>query len=379
MSTLLQAAGLLYLLAALLLSLGLRRARRRFDEARARIAASAAEPEPMVVVAAARDEAESLPDLLDALDALDYPPGRLEVVIVDDGSRDDTPRILARFVPGRHAFRSLRLDLRPEHGSPKKEALRRGIASADAPLVLLTDADTTPPPGWARAMGEALSGGCPVVAGHSPSRPRRGLLGWYAGLWELGSSALAGAFIGLGVPLHVIGRNWGFRREVFEAAGGYAGLESALSGDDALLAQKLAAAAPPAAWGFSLAPGTQVHTHPSRDWGHFLGQRRRHVATGKRFRPLPLLIAACGFIVFALLWAALVTLPWGFCGPGAAVAVGLKIAADTLFLAAAGLPAGEMSLAVSAPLFSVLHLLLFPLLQLAGTLLPFHWKGRRGR
>ena len=379
MTTLLLSAGVLYSAALLALLLFITLSLRRFNRAAERSAAAGGVLESVTVVVAARNEAAHLPALLDALDTQDYPPDRLQFVVVDDASDDGTSDILADFVPARHHYRSIRIDVRPEQGSPKKEALRVGIAATDSALLLLTDADTIPPPGWARSLAMALSGGCPVVAGHSPSLPRRGLLGHVAGLWELGSAALAAGFIGAGRPIHVAGRNWGFRREVFEQVDGYSGLERALSGDDTLLAQKLARAARAKQWGFTLSPETQVPTHPPTGWGHFIGQRRRHMATGKRFRPSALAVAFVGFLVLTLLWLALVTIPWHVWRPAAELGVAMKVASDTLCFLYVSARAGERGLVAAVPLFSLFHLLVFPLLQLGGTLLPFRWKGRRGR
>jgi hypothetical protein len=376
MPTLLGAAGLLYAVGVLALIFGLGRARRRF------VLASCNAPDPLpglLIAVAARDEADRLPGLLACLDEQEYPPGRLEVVVVDDASRDDTPARLAGFQPRHHAFRFLRQEEEPAAGSPKKRALTAALAASKAPLVLLTDADTLPPAGWARRMAAALAGGCPVVAGYSPALPRRGLRGTLVGLWDLGSAALAGAFLGLGHPLHVIGRNWGFRRELYETAGGWRGLEGALSGDDALLAQKLACFSSARRWGFSLDPATRVPTHPPVGWAHFLKQRSRHLATGKRFRPLPGLVALAGLVLLSLFWVALVTLPWSPWGAVAGLVLVLKVSADLIFLGSAAWPAGELGLLAAALPFSLAHLLLFPLLQIRATFLPFRWKGRRGR
>jgi hypothetical protein len=376
MPTLLGAAGLLYAVGVLALILGLGRARQRF----ARAARNAPDPlPPLLIAVAARDEADRLPGLLACLDAQEYPPGRLEVVVVDDASGDRTPALLAGFQSRRHRFRFLRQEEEEAAGSPKKRALSAALAASEAPLVLLTDADTLPPPGWARRMAAALAGGCPVVAGYSPALPRRGLRGGLVGLWDLGSAALAGAFLGLGHPLHVIGRNWGFRRELFETAGGWRGLEGALSGDDALLAQKLARFSDPRRWGFSLDPETRVPTHPPAGWAHFLRQRSRHLATGKRFRLFPFLTALAGLALFSLFWVALVTLPWSPWGAVAGQVVMLKVLADLLLLGSAAGPAGELRLLAVALPFSLAHLLIFPLLQVRATLFPFRWKGRRGR
>ncbi len=379
MNTLLLSAGILYSAALLTLLVCITRSLRRFNRAAERSVAAGGVSESVAVVVAARNEAAHLPALLDALDAQDYPPDLLQFVVVDDGSDDGSSDILAAHASSRHDYRSIRIDVRSEQGSPKKEALRAGIAATDSALVLLTDADTVPPPSWARSLAMALSGGCPVVAGHSPSLPRWGLLGQVAGLWELGSAGLAAGFIGAGRPIHVAGRNWGFRREVFDQVNGYAGLEGALSGDDTLLAQKLTRAAKAKRWGFTLSPVSQVPTHPPTGWRHFMEQRRRHAATGKRFRPTALLVAAVGFLVSALLWISLVTIPWQLWGPAAELAVAMKVVSDTFCLLYVATRAGERGLVATAVLFSLFHLLTFPLLQLAGTLLPFRWKGRSGR
>ncbi|MFO7767963.1 MAG: glycosyltransferase, partial [bacterium] len=338
------------------------------------------DPPRAAVAVAARDEGPHIPALLSALQAQDYPPGSLQVVLADDGSTDRTRDLLTSPPPGPHEVTALHLDLDPAGGSPKKRALARAIASTGAPLLLLTDADTVPPPRWARIMAAALDGGCPVVGGYSPGRPRKGILGLVAGSWELGTAALAGGFAGLGRPLHMSGRNWGFRRGLYEEAGGYAGLEDALSGDDTLLAQKMAARAPSTGWGFTLDPDLTVPTHPPEGWSHFLSQRRRHAATGKRFRPAQLLLAALSFLVFAFLWVGLITFPWAPWGRGAVgAALFLKLGTDTAALTWSACRAGEGSLIPFFPLFSLLHLFFFPVIQAAGTLLPFRWKGRRGR
>jgi len=378
------AAGVLYAGGVFLLLTGLRRALARFRAAAARSSLSrpaADRPAPRAaVVAAARDEERFLPELLAALQDQEYPEGALQIVIADDGSTDRTREILTEPPPGPDPVQVLHLDLDPAGGSPKKRALSRAIAATDAPLLLLTDADTIPPPPWARTMAAALDGGCPVVGGYSPGKPRKGLLGRVAGSWELGTAALAGGFAGLGRPVHMSGRNWGFQRGVYEAADGYAGLEDALSGDDTLLAQKLADAAPSTRWGFTLSPETEVTTRAPEGWRHFLSQRQRHAATGKRFRPLQLGLALLAFLVLALLWVGTVTLPWAPWQTGmVAAALFLKIGADTAVLAWSARRAGELSLLAFFPFFSLFHLLFFPLIQAAGTLFPFRWKGRRGR
>lgn len=378
MSTLLLVAGTIYVVSILLLTGGLWRALRRFENARAHSAVQVkALPESAVVVAT-RNEDAHLPVLLSSLDGQEYPEGRLHIVIVDEGSTDSTDQILASFRPRRHRFHTLCVDTDASECSPKKVALAAGIEATDASLILLTDADTTPPPAWAASLAAALAGGCPVVAGHSPSQPRLGLLGWAAGMWELGSSALAGGFIGLGFAVHVSGRNWGFHRDLFEMARGYEGLEHILSGDDTLLAQKLAGYGSVFRWGFTLSPPSQVPTRPPSSCLDFARQKHRHFATAKRFRPFPLLVAVVSFLLFSLLWTALVTTPLGSWHPAGLLVVTAKVAVDCICFLFAAARAGQIKMALSTPVWSVMHLSVYPLLQLAATFVPFRWKGRRG-
>lgn len=376
MSTLFLAAGIVYAAAVVLLAVSSIAPVGRFRRAGERSLPE--DPPEVVVVAAARNEAEHLPAFLAALDAQDYPEGRLTFVVVDDASTDDTHRILRGFHARRHTFEHLQAFHDPSAGSPKKAALTRGIARTRAPLILLTDADTRPAPTWVRRMAGALAGGCPVVAGHSPSEPRAGALASAARLWELGSAVLSAGFIGLGLPVHVTGRNWGFHRRLFEEVGGWSGLEDALSGDDTLLAQKMAEVAPASAWGFALRPDAQVPTVPPTGWSHFLGQRHRQMATGRRFRPGAFLMAALGGLDLFVLWVAALSLFWGTFGAGAWQGPLFKVLADTAVLAVAAGVSRQPDLPGGAPFFSVGHLLLFPLLQIAGLLLPVRWKGRIG-
>jgi glycosyltransferase involved in cell wall biosynthesis len=91
------------------------------------------------LVFAARDEEEKLPAALATLAAIDYP--RLEIVAVDDRSRDSTGRILDEFA-GRHR----RLHVVHVNGLPpgwlgKPHALQKAYENATGDWLLFTDAD----------------------------------------------------------------------------------------------------------------------------------------------------------------------------------------------------------------------------------------------
>jgi len=84
------------------------------------------------IVIAARNEGSRLPARIENLLALDYPPSRREIIIVSDGSTDDTLDVLRRY---RHVVHALSV---PAGG--KATALNIGVARASHEIVVFADA-----------------------------------------------------------------------------------------------------------------------------------------------------------------------------------------------------------------------------------------------
>jgi glycosyltransferase involved in cell wall biosynthesis len=101
------------------------------------------------VIIPARDAAPTLGRTLEALAAQDL-AGPFEVIVVDDGSRDQTPAIAKRFAP------LVRL-VRSERSEGPGAARNRGVAAASAPLLAFTDADCFPTAEWLARGLESLA------------------------------------------------------------------------------------------------------------------------------------------------------------------------------------------------------------------------------
>jgi cellulose synthase/poly-beta-1,6-N-acetylglucosamine synthase-like glycosyltransferase len=99
---------------------------------------------PSVAVAvAARNEEADLPGLLAALAQLKYPGDALHFVLVDDGSRDATGRILREWAAGRPQTQIVELS----QSVGKSAALNRALAAApETEVVAVDDADLRPHP-----------------------------------------------------------------------------------------------------------------------------------------------------------------------------------------------------------------------------------------
>ena len=164
------------------------------------------------VIIPARNEGATIRGTLDAVLAQEAPGATLEVILVDDGSTDDT---VAR---AREAgVRVLELGRERGGGNPAAARNRGAAVAVGDPLVFL-DADCTVRPGWLAAILRAHDAGATVVGGALDLPPG---LSWtarcdyYCGWYLIHSRRPAGE-----VPHHPP-PNLSVRRDAFLATGGY--------------------------------------------------------------------------------------------------------------------------------------------------------------
>jgi lipopolysaccharide/colanic/teichoic acid biosynthesis glycosyltransferase/GT2 family glycosyltransferase len=113
-----------------------------------------ADPQPQVsVVIPAYNAADLLPECLIALAAQDMPRNSYELIVVDDGSTDSTAEL------GR--IHGAQVISQPNAGPAA--ARNQGAAAAQGELLLFTDADCAPTPGWISALTAPFTD--PHVAG----------------------------------------------------------------------------------------------------------------------------------------------------------------------------------------------------------------------
>jgi GT2 family glycosyltransferase len=168
------------------------------------------------VVIATRDRVRLVPGAVASCLEQDYPADRYEVVVVDDGSREDTTTALASFAQrtGEPVFRSFTQD--PKNANA---ARNRGIAHARGSLIAVFDHDQVAPPTWlgslvsaAQRHPEAMCLGGPVRMRYEGRPPRLCARCWPGeGGFERGPDERSVA--------NVMGGNMIARREAFGAIG----------------------------------------------------------------------------------------------------------------------------------------------------------------
>jgi len=254
---------------------------------RAKSAASSSTALPDVsVIVAARDEAATLPACLHALASQTY-AGKMQVLIVDDQSRDDTKQIAQEAARGRDNWLVLENTHPARWRSRKKGALATALAHAAGEVLLFTDADCTPPPDWAAHMVRCFSPGTALVAGYSPLQTPASSLLWQAFIRvdTLASALVAAGSIGHGHGITATGRNLACKRQMLLDQAGYAQFPDSISGDDDFLLQRTRVRHAPATVKYAWHSGAMVPARGPADWRAFMRQKTRHLSAG-RYYPL---------------------------------------------------------------------------------------------
>lgn len=218
------------------------------------------------MIVPARDVVGTLGDTLAGLAALELPPGvEMELLVVDNGSRDATAEIAA--AAGARVLR------RPRGAGPGA-ARNDGAAAARGDVLAFLDADCMPTRSWLAAALAALERGADLVQGPVAPDPVQPFAPWDRSLWVHGPTGLFES------------ANLVVTREAFARAGGFPpGLEDpargAPFGEDALFGWAARRAGARTAW----APDARVH--------HAVFPRtpRRFVADKARLALFPRLVA----------------------------------------------------------------------------------------
>ncbi len=198
-------------------------------------------PPTIAVCVAARNEADNLPTLIEALKAQDYPKESVEFWIIDDDSEDDTYRIAAEAQESDSRIHAVHSNPEIDIPSPKKRALDTAIRQTRAEWIVSTDADCVPPPEWLSALSGYMEDHIGAIVGYSPLSGGTNFIERLLEGESWSATALSAAALGLGYPFNAMGRNFSFRRKIYLDLGGYGAGGRMASGDDDLFLQQVAA------------------------------------------------------------------------------------------------------------------------------------------
>ncbi|MBR4520919.1 MAG: glycosyltransferase [Paludibacteraceae bacterium] len=265
------------------------------------------------VIVCAKNEEQNLRDYLQALFTQDYP--EYEVIVVNDGSVDDTRTFLEYW---QKRYRNLRLTFVPIEAqvtSTKKLAITLGAKAAQYDYLLLTDADCRPEsPHW---ISEMMKGFAQPSAVSSQQSEVSIVLGFGAYFVKPGllnrliqfDTLLNGLqYLGMAVcghPYMGVGRNLAYRKQLFFAHGGFYGLLNNKAGDDDLFVNREATATNTAV---VCTPDSLTWSVPKNSLSDWLHQKRRHLSVAPKYKFATKLRLGLEPLTRGLLYAAVIAL-----------------------------------------------------------------------
>jgi glycosyltransferase involved in cell wall biosynthesis len=270
-------------------------------------------PQPEITVAVStKGRAQRLPRLIEALEAQTLARERFEVVIVDNGSADDTTPVLAS-IADRSPLALTHVRLEGSNGP----AVGRNAAwrAGRAPIVAFTDDDCYPTPEWLASGLEAMEKSGVVVGRTLPDPAQSHLLGPFARTMRVEDARFFQTC------------NIFFRRDDLAAVGGFDEAFPTPAGEDTDLGFRVkdlgrtVAFSPEAAVFHDVSPSSVRDTaRVTLRWGGLARVVKKHPKDSRRllYKRLfwkrshpPAILAAFGLVLGAVFpLALLLTIPW---------------------------------------------------------------------
>jgi len=252
----------------------------------------------VTVLVVVRNEASNILNLLNDLNQQNYPSEYFQVIIVDDGSEDETVGLARAFQSNTVLDLQIESLARPVGytGSPKKLAIAQGVAMSKGEWIICTDGDCRLPVNWIsnsvplfrNPVNHFVSGSVKMAFSNT----------WWGNFEQMEFAALigiGGASINAGFPLMCNGANMAFRKSSFLQINGYKDYDQVISGDDQFLLHKMLVY-----YGdgvrFNANPNSKVTTIPTSSFHEFVQQRKRWAGKWRHSRSGNLL--AAGLLVF---------------------------------------------------------------------------------
>lgn len=238
------------------------------------------------VLIPARNEADAITQTLKGLQQQTYPAKKLEVIVIDDHSTDNTADVVSQFIQeqGLNHFRLL--THRDDGAQPtyKKAAITYGMQFAKGEIIVTTDADCRVQPGWIEEMVKHYDDRTGMAAGliTFDREFERNVFHKLQTL-EFAGVVFAGVgAAGIGAPLICNGSNLSYRRRAFDEVDGFKGHDHIPSGDDDLLMQNIHKKTD---WKirYILDRRTINYTRPVSNLSRFLNQRSRWASKGVHY------------------------------------------------------------------------------------------------
>lgn len=186
------------------------------------------------VIVAARDEEKNIKNCLVSLNELEYPENKLEIIIVDDDSKDSTESIITEFIKEKPIFKLIKPTKDFGDTIGKARAIANAIEIANGEIILTTDADCVVSTTWAKTLASYYQNDVAMVCGYT-NQKADSLFEAVQDMDFIYLLTVGGGAINLGKPLSAIGNNMSYRKSDYLEVGGYEKIPFSVTEDFQLL------------------------------------------------------------------------------------------------------------------------------------------------
>lgn len=235
---------------------------------------------PISVVISARNEEYNLKANLESILSQDYP--NFEVVVVDDGSEDDTYYILRDFQIKYPNLNIIKLASNVNFFKGKKFPLSIGIRSAKHQHLLLCDADCKAVSNqWIKEIANKFTNEKKVILAYGKLSEQPGLLNKIIRFETLLTAIQYFSFALRGIPYMGVGRNLAYTKDLFEKNKGFSKHYNIISGDDDLFVNSVANKTNT---DICISKESFTISKPKTSFSAWWIQKRRHFSSSKLYK-----------------------------------------------------------------------------------------------
>ena len=239
------------------------------------------------VVIVMRNEENEIACLLKGLDSQIYATDKLEFILVNDHSTDNTLALLEKS----NLLNLQILNMRKDE-SGKKHAISMAVSIASGDIILASDADCNFNPSWVQTMVNYFTNNdVKLVSGPVTFNKQRGI---FQSLQALEFASLIGSgagAIGIKSAIFCNGANMAYRKEVFLEVNNFK-KDNVVSGDDVFLLHSIKAKYPNSIV-FAKEENAIITTKSAQNFRDFINQRKRWVAKSSVYKDMESIYASC--------------------------------------------------------------------------------------
>jgi len=266
---------------------------------------------PMVsILLAARNEEKLIIRSLKALDNIDYPIDKIEILIGDDDSDDRTSDLVKEFIKDKAKFSLHHITEIMGNGRGKANVLAHLAHKAKGEFYFVTDVDVKLPSAWVKDMLSGFEPKVGILSGTTMCERKSNLFAMLQSIDWLHFMGYIKSFANWGIACTSVGNNMAVRAEAYWQTGGFEKIEFSITED-----YKLFEAVTKAKWEWRtlLSADSLGKAHHIPNVLEMLHQRKRWLIGAK---DLPLtwksLIVLYGMFLPALLILAIMNLKMAF-------------------------------------------------------------------